>query len=393
METAQFQPIQQNQRIVIIDALRGWALLGVVLMNYIDYYYLGVDTATHKTGVFSTILLVTGNIVFSAKSWTMLSFLFGYGFAVLMGNTAAKGINANAFFLRRMFWLLVLAIINSALFWGDILKDYAVMGALLLLFHRCSAKTALYLCVALFLITPAISSYINSIDTSNSLKTLALYLPLYTSHNLLNVLWFGLVGTWYEQVIGLNYLVTVHIVMFACFLLGLAAQKVNFFGRLVENKDVIKKIFWYSLVAIIVLIGIIALLGKPPHNLAVKYYNFSYWIIIAFMLLIASGLCWLFLDGKLKKFFISMQVIGKMTLTNYIMQNAIGLLLFSGFGLGFGVTHKLDPGYYFLFALVIYIAQVYFSKWWLSKYYYGPVEWLWRQLSYGKRLPIKKVAE
>ena len=85
-----------------------------------------------------------------------------------------------------------------------------------------------------------------------------------------------------------------------------------------------------------------------------------------------------------------MQVIGKMTLTNYITQNLIGIFLFSGFGLGYGLSHKLYLGYYYFFALVIYILQIYFSKWWLARYYYGPIEWLWRQLSYGKRLPIKR---
>jgi len=96
--------------------------------------------------------------------------------------------------------------------------------------------------------------------------------------------------------------------------------------------------------------------------------------------------------GKLKALFRSMQVIGKMTLTNYITQNILAVLLFSGFGLGLSFTHRIHFGFYMLFALVIYVAQIYFSKWWLSKYPYGPIEWVWRQLSYGKRLPIRKAA-
>jgi uncharacterized protein len=94
--------------------------------------------------------------------------------------------------------------------------------------------------------------------------------------------------------------------------------------------------------------------------------------------------------GKLKAFFNSMQVIGKMTLTNYLVQNFIALLLFSGMGLNLSLNHRIHFGYYLLFALVLYITQVYFSKWWLSRYQFGPVEWMWRQLSYAKRLPLKK---
>src|SRR5687767_2103582 len=132
MQPASVQPIQQSQRTAIVDILRGWALLGVVLMNYVDYFYMGLDFSTWKPDMLANILQGFGNILFAAKSWTMLSFLFGYGFAVLMNNVESKGINPVGFFSRRMFWLFVLAIINSAFFWGDILKDYSVMGMVLL---------------------------------------------------------------------------------------------------------------------------------------------------------------------------------------------------------------------------------------------------------------------
>ncbi len=122
MQSTTFQPIQQSQRTAIIDILRGWALLGVVLMNYADAYYLGLDFKVFKPGTATGIIMGFANIVFAAKSWTMLSFLFGYGFAVLMQNISGKGMNPYKFFTRRMFWLFVLAIINSAFFFGDILK-------------------------------------------------------------------------------------------------------------------------------------------------------------------------------------------------------------------------------------------------------------------------------
>jgi uncharacterized protein len=90
----------------------------------------------------------------------------------------------------------------------------------------------------------------------------------------------------------------------------------------------------------------------------------------------------------LKRFFESFSFMGKMTLTNYMTQNLIGLLVFSGFGLGIWNTKPL--WFYLILAIGIYTIQIYFSKWWLSKYNYGPVEWVWRQLSYRRRLPLKK---
>jgi len=110
------------------------------------------------------------------------------------------------------------------------------------------------------------------------------------------------------------------------------------------------------------------------------------------MIFIASAICWLYLAGKLRHFFGALQLYGRMTLTNYVVQNILGLLLFSGFGLGLVMRH-LSYGVFMLIALAIYVAQIYFSKWWLSRYYFGPLEWLWRQLSYGKKLAIKRVCD
>jgi uncharacterized protein len=121
-----------------------------------------------------------------------------------------------------------------------------------------------------------------------------------------------------------------------------------------------------------------------------KYYQPWNVLTISHMLFYVAALSWLYVAGKLKAFFRAMQVIGKMTLTNYMTQNLLAVLLFSGFGFGLAFTHRLHFGFYLLVAFAIYVVQVYFSKWWLSQYNYGPIEWVWRQLSYAKRLPIRK---
>jgi len=267
-----------------------------------------------------------------------------------------------------------------------------VMGMVILLFWRCSARVAFYISVALFLITPAVAAYVFSLGLPGGMKLIEPYFPLYNSHNPLNVLWFGLVATYKYEILSLNYLITVHFIMLSMFFLGLAAQKINFFNRIRENKKYVKRIFWISLATTLIFIGLFILTNIKKWNW-MKYYQPFFFIIIGTMLFIASSLCWLYVAGKLKRFFRSMQIIGKMTLTNYIVQNILGIFLFSGFGLRFSLGHKLHFGYYLLFAFVIYFAQTYFSKWWLSHYQYGPIEWVWRQLSYARRLPIRKNKE
>jgi uncharacterized protein len=382
------QPIQQNQRTAIIDMLRGWALLGVVLMNYADHYFLGFDFNT-KDDTATAILMGFGQIVFAAKSWSMLSFLFGYGFAVLMKNVFSKGINGYSFFSRRMFWLFVLALINSAFFWGDILKDYAVMGMVLLLFYKLPTKVTFISFLALLIVSPAVSAYVNSLKIPGGFQAISPYYSLFQSHNPLKVFAFGWMGTYKWEIASPTYLITVHLVMLSCFLLGLTAQKIDFFNRLVENKKYIKRAFWSLLVFTLVMIALFITTQKMKWSW-MKYYQPWNILTIGHMLFYVAALSWLHVAGKLKAFFRAMQAIGKMTLTNYMSQNLLAILLFSGFGFGLAFTHRLHFGFYLLFAFTIYVAQVYFSKRWLSQYNYGPIEWVWRQLSYAKRLPIKK---
>ncbi|MXV17675.1 DUF418 domain-containing protein [Hufsiella ginkgonis] len=392
-QPAAFTPIQRYQRISIIDILRGWALLGVVLMNYIDYYYMGLDFSKVKMDAVANVLQGISSLVFQAKSWTMLSFLFGYGFAVLMQNVANKGINPYTFFSKRMFWLFVLAIINSSFFWGDILKDYAVMGMVLLLFYRSSAKTAFIISLVLLVSIPAVQAYVNTLQQSGGMELMKPDFPLYKSGNILKVLWFGLLGTYKTEILSMGYLVTVHVVMLTCFFLGLAAQKTGFFTRLAENRKYLKRIFLISLGAALAIIGLFITMNMLKIKDPFKYYNPWYLFVLSSMVFFMSAICRLYLAGKLKALFYSLEMIGKMTLTNYMVQNFLGIFLFSGVGFSLSLGHKVHFGYYLLMALVIYIIQVYFSKWWLSKYNYGPVEWLWRQLSYGKKLPLKKASD
>jgi uncharacterized protein len=382
------QPIQQTNRTIIVDVLRGWAIFGVVLMNYFDFFTLGRNWENFKPDTLTNVLMFITSTFFAAKSWTLLSLLFGYGFAVLMNNVKEKGHHPYGFFAGRMFWLLVIAGVNSALFFGDILKDYAVLGLLLLVFYRSSAKTTFIMSIILLLGLPALASYIYSLKSNNWAQMPALF-PLYLSNNLFDVLWFGLKGTWIAQIISKPYLYTVHVVMFCCMLWGFTLYKINFFSNLTNKLKYIKRAFWIALGTAILLTVFFKFAQHAKFSFG-KYYNIYYWLILSTMVTIASGICWLYVAGKLKGFFAHLAFMGKMTLTNYMVQNLIGLLVFSGFGLKIWNTYPL--WFYLLLALVVYVIQVFFSKWWLSKYNYGPIEWVWRQLSYRKKLPLKKAS-
>lgn len=385
--TNSFQPIQENKRTAIVDILRGWGLLGVVIGNYVDFRYIGMEKWIMKKGIFSQVISYTNLYIFSAKSWTLLSILFGYGFAVLINNVAEKGKNPVLFFTWRMFILFILAFINSAFWLGDILKDYAFLGLLLLLFYKSSPKTILRSSLALLLCVPFLMAYINTIkQTLPNVQSTATYLKLFYSGNWIDLFQFNLLGTYYQEMISLPYAVTVHVVMFALMLFGFYLQKINFFNRLPEFKKLLKKII---IVTFILAIASGVLFEIAIHyKIKFPYFHPVFWIIINTMLFIASGISLLYTNGKLKTLFEYFRVSGKMTLTNYMMQNILAAFLFSGIGLK--IYNNLPYWFYFFLAISVFTIQLFISKWWLSKFNYGPVEWLWRVLSYRKMFPFKK---
>lgn len=388
-ESTIIQPVKSKERTVIVDILRAWALLGVAIGNYVDFFGIG-KPIKHAPDKISDVLALVNQYFFAAKSWTLLSVLFGYGFAILMNNLAQKGKNPFLFFSKRMFWLFVLAFINSAFWFGDILKDYAFLGLVLLLFYQASAKTAFRTSILLLFFVPFVSAWLITVTHYDNSKEMAKILPLYYSHNWIDVFVMNLKGTYFLEMINPQYAITVHMVMFACMLLGFAAQRIGFFDRLPEFKKQLKTLFWISLAAAIVLN--IALKMAVSHELKLlKFFRPGYWVILSTMLSILSGICLLYISGKLKSIFSGLQFMGKMTLTNYMAQNVIATFLF--LNVGFGWFNTKPYWFYVLAAVLVFVAQIFISKWWLSHFNYGPMEWIWRQLSYGKRLPIKKVKE
>ena len=378
-------PLPQKQRTAIIDILRGWSLLGVVIVNYSIFYNLGIESNGHSEGGLTKTLMGTVQILFGSKSWTLLSFLFGYGFSILIKNIKAKGINHVSFFSRRMIWLFIIGLVNSSFYFGDILKDYALLGLALLIFQNVSSKNLLYFIFGLLLLDPLMNAWLVSHRTTSEFASLTDHLSMYKSYNVLSVLSFGLWGSW--KIFTLPFIYNVRLIMLTCFLIGMALQKVNFLERLQENIKFIKQAFWYSWLLIVFLFVFFVIDQSLKLNIGNYYYVLN-WFTLAVTTIITTSICWLYYSSRCQTFFKGLQLYGKMTLTNYISQNMIGLLLFSGFG--FGLLNRLPYSYYLMIALLIYGCQIYFSRWWLSKYNFGPIEWLWRCLTYRAWLPLKK---
>ena len=375
-----------TKRTAIIDILRGWAMLGVVIGNY-DFFAEAGNKVQHNPHIVSTVLQYFIGYVLASKSWTMLSLLFGYGFAVVMNNVAAKGKNPILFFSRRMWWLLVLAFINSAFWYGDILKDYAVLGFILMLFYKRSTRLILGVAALLMLLVPFVSAYIYSLKLYNPVEANTHFMPLFYSHNWLDIFVMNLKGTYYREIINPGYAINVHMVMLACMLLGFAAQQTDLFNRLAEFKRILITVFFSTMAFAVAGNAGMFLMGKF-HPELFSWFVPYFWVSLSTMICILCGICWLHMDVKLPNLYAALQVMGKMTLTNYMMQSILAPFIFLNVGLG--IFNTMPYWFYILVAVLVFILQVIWSKWWLSRYQFGPVEWVWRQLSYGKRFPLRK---
>lgn len=374
--------MQGEQRVEIIDVLRGWALFVVVVSNYL-YFGYSPDGEINCKGTISSVIEIIETHLFSAKGWTLLFVLFGFGFGVIYAKKKQK---TYGFIIRRMLVLMVFALFNSLLFDGDILRDYAVLGLLFLFFIHLSVRMLLGIVVALLVFLPYLTAKINAIDASH-ITTLANEIaPLRYSQNWLEIFKYNFLNSYYYEVLSLPYSVTAHYVMFICMLFGLALQKANVFSNLPEKKVFFKKAMIGSLVVTLVLWAIL-IIGHRMVWPFLHYFSFHYWIVLSTMVFTASVFVMLH-DHKNEKFvFKAFSYVGKMTFTNYLLQNIIALIMFQGVGLG--LFHHLPFYFYFLFAVVIYCVQIVFSYWWLQTYTYGPFEWVWRKLSAtGKKSTI-----
>jgi uncharacterized protein len=365
--------MENQNRISIIDTLRGWALLIVVISNYIGFAYSQKGTI-HGEGIFSTIIETLEIHLFSAKGWTLLFVLFGFGFGILSQKNNTK---ANFDFIKRMLVLLLFALINSLLYDGDILRDYAVLGILLVFFNKLSARKLFLICITMFLFLPFLESFANTIDTTFIETETSKIAQLRYSYNLYDVVKYNFLNSYYYEILGPSYTYTGHYTMFICMLFGLALQKINFFYDLrLYHKTLIVTSIITLLFTLFFIILNYSDLSKAPF---LQYFQPGYWVVLSTMIFTVSCICLLYLNEKCKQLFSYFSVIGKMTLTHYITQNSIAFFVFQG--IGFRLFNTMPLYFYFIFAIILYVFQVFFSIWWLKRYQYGPLEYLWRRLS------------
>jgi uncharacterized protein len=406
----QNQPVQYKERSDILDVIRGIAILGIFLVNTQSFSLYIFQEESHKAALFTYSSDKWVSYFISAflegKFYSLFSLLFGIGFTIILYRNKASGKNGLAIFYRRLFVLLLFGIAHALLVWdGDILLLYALIGMFLPLFRNFSDRTLIIL--AIFLIfspllidslkvvsdgkwniaTPLEAKAI-AIDSINGITEKNYYSFLIDHPSYDSVLKWSRGGFFWRwnDLLNSNRIPKV----LAMFLIGFVAGRRLIYARLQENKSLLLKLFKWGLI-----IGL-------PTSLAFAYFDhdgknlpkvygltdtLSYAIsVIPLSIAYATGICLLWLNAKWMNRLKWFGPVGRMALTNYILQSIIGITIYYGFGLGLG--DKFGPALSLPIAVGIFILLVLFSNLWFRWFQYGPLEWIWRQLTYLKSLPL-----
>jgi uncharacterized protein len=180
--------------------------------------------------------------------------------------------------------------------------------------------------------------------------------------------------------------------VFGMFLIGLVIGRTKSYEKLHQNRKLLWKVLLAGLVIGIPANYLMATFAQTPGYTQLTTHGFKQTVAYAIgvaplALAYASIVALLFQQRRMQNLLKLIAPIGKMGLTNYIMQTGIGILTFSTLGFGF---QSIGPTAWTIFAIAVFGLQIVLSTIWLHYFQYGPLEWIWRQLTYGKRLPLTK---
>lgn len=400
-------PVKSSERYVILDALRGFALLGIALANFPEfslYTFLNEEAAqAMPSHAADSVVRFLQYMLIDGKFYTIFSLLFGIGFSIIISNALKKGADGFRVFYRRMAILVIIGFLHLMFIWsGDILMLYALLGLLLPSFCHLSDKR-LFVWSATMLLLPVIVDFIQEIsNTSLSASVIELqqyYCSKYGITDANFAYWLhdakdyrsvfefliqGALVRVQEFIDGNRYFK-----VFGLFLLGFYIGRHKLYANLAGQRRHLNKIFAFGMLAGLPLSTLYAWSGTQGHPFGLTIHSILY-LVSVFPLGFAyvAGICILFLKHPAWKIFSVFAAPGRMALTNYIMQSLIGMFLFYGIGLGFGSEVGLWQTE--LIVLGIFIFQILFSHLWLATFKFGPLEWIWRMLTYGKWFNIRK---
>lgn len=377
-----------------VDALRGFALLGIVIVNS-----GAMASAWYGSGAmapaFSAPLdqWVRGLIaaLFETKFYLLFSFLFGYSFTLQMASAAREGADFMPRFLRRLAGLAIFGLVHAVfLFQGDILFTYSLLGAALLCLRGIAPRTALKLALGLWLFTMLAWAALAALSSlaPQTMDVAALNAQASAATAAYQGSPQAVIGQHVrdiEQGIALVLLLIQAPCAFACFLLGFAAGQSGFLNRLATDPLRLRRAFFRMLVP--GLLGALAYVYLERQATTEHQALFALAIDLATAPFLSAAwalaLLWSFHTARGARLEAALAPAGRHALTHYLGQSLIGALIFTGWGAG--QIGLWSPLAILALAGAVWLLQVVLSRFWVSRFAYGPAEWLLRSLTLWRR--------
>jgi uncharacterized protein len=422
-------PVAAGERVASVDVLRGVALLGILAMNIVAFAwpFAVYDNPSLAPGYTRADVgaWLFNEFVFSGKMMSTFSMLFGAGLVLMSGRLEARGTSVRGVYYRRVLWLLAFGLVHAYLIWaGDILYAYAVCGLILYPFRRKSPRTLIALGVALILVSSLVmlgaGSFFTWLERTaprvESAKKAGR--PVDKSIAWVPETWrdiekgmratpeeirkeiktyrggyAGIVKARAKEVFFFQTYAFVFFIMWGTagrMLLGMGLMKLGVFSA--ERSDRFYRrlaLFGYGVGLPLTAVGVWDVMrhrwdmidsmafGMNLANLGTVPVALGHAAVV--MLLYRAGV----FQGLLRR----LAAVGRMALTNYLTHSIVCTTLFYGYG--FGLFGHVGRVWLFGVVLAIWAAQLWYSPIWLRSFRFGPAEWLWRSLTYGRPQPMR----
>lgn len=397
---AALTPVSPAERIGALDVLRGWAMFGVLWSNLNDWYGTREPgTATDRALAFTQEWLLEG------RFYALLCLLFGIGFAIQLQRAADRGADVMATYRRRTLALLGIGLVHAFLIWpGDILTLYALVAFALMLFRTTNPRQLPAVAFLIWFIVPYLFWHAQMLTG----YTVPMPPPWGVTHD-----WVLAHGSWLqiERIRVTDYLdhlgrfgIPVHVPsILALFLLGMWAMRSGYLRRVIDDPKATRRLLLVAVVATALGTAYTPAMIRlwPPHTQPLGGWTDPwFWMprgrvvavggeaaMIGNALVYAAMVLTAWQRPLGRRLLQPLAAAGRMALTTYLTQSVVCTLLFYGYGLGWygrvRFTGMLG------ITLVLFACQMAASTWWLARYQYGPVEWLWRRVTYGRALPMR----
>ena len=383
--------LAKSPRIEVVDALRGFAVMAIMLLHNIEHFnfydFPAASSAFMEAmdkGIWETLFFL-----FSGKAYAIFSLLFGFSFFIQYNNQAEKGKDFRLRFLWRLFLLFIIGCFNGAFFPGDILVLYSIIGVVLVLVCKWSDRAVLIAAIILMLQPLELGKFFYAMINPDYVPAAGVWrvhsqrmYPFLSQPDfwamvksnlwdgqLFSLLWAWGYGRFFQTA--------------SLFLLGMLIGRRQLFANLSEHRVFWMRTLVIGAVCFVPLYFITASLPDmisnkamltPMNTVVSSFRNFS------FMCVLVACFVFLWQQVSTHEMLHGLVPYGKMSLTNYLGQSIFGSLLF--YHWGFELGRYLGITYSFFFGILFVILQMVFCSWWLRHHKHGPFEGLWKRLTW-----------